>query len=158
MSGALPGISQMAEHLGSWVTRWPAPFLVAIIAITVVMGFAARDLKSEFSIKDILPRGGSVIEDMNTLEAAVGGSTEVATVLVKAEITESRTLLNLRDLTNGFEDESSRPQAAGGPITGSYERLVFDWTHDSGEPGDKYDPELERSSKRPLTGWNSTRR
>ncbi len=142
MSNALPGISQMAEHLGVWVTRWPAPFLVVIIAITVVMGFAARDLKSEFSIKDILPRGGSVIEDMNTLEAAVGGSTEVATVLVQAEITASRTLLNLHDLTTGFEDEQRRPQAAGGQITGSYEELVRDWTHDSGEPGDKYDPEL----------------
>ena len=142
ISNALPGISQVAEHLGAWVTRWPAPFLVVIIAVTVVMGFAATDLKSEFSIKDILPRGGSVIEDMNTLEASVGGSTEVATILVKAEVTESRTLLNLHDLTSGFEDELRRPQAAAGPITGSYEALVRDWTEDSGEPGDKYDPEL----------------
>ena len=142
ISNALPGISQVAERLGSWVTRWPAPFLVVIIAVTVVLGFAATGLKSEFSIKDILPRGGTVLEDMNTLEAAVGGSTEVATVLVKAEVTESRTLLNLNDLTSGFADELRRPQAAAGPIQGSYGALVHDWTDDSGEPGDKYDSEL----------------
>ena len=83
-----------------------------------------------------------MLEDMNTLEAAVGGSTEVASLLVKAEATETRTLLNLHDLTNAFEDEQRRPRGAAGPIHGSYERFVYDWTNDSGEPGDKYDPEL----------------
>ena len=84
-----------------------------------------------------------MLEDMNTLEAAVGGSTEVATILVKAELMESRTLLNLHDLTAAFDDELRRPKAAAGPIHESYETLVHDWTDDSGEPGDKYDPELE---------------
>ena len=142
ISNALPGITPAAELLGRWVTRWPAPFLVVVIAVTIALGFAATDLESEFSIRDILPRGGGVLEDMNTLDAAVGGSTEVATILVKSEVTESRTLLNLHDLTNGFEDELRRPKAAAGPIQGSYEALVRDWTDDSGEPGDKYDPDL----------------
>ena len=35
-----------------------------------------------------------------------------------------------------------RPPAAAGPIQASYELLVRDWTNDSGESGDKYDPEL----------------
>ena len=142
ISNALPGIPKAAELLGRWVTRQPAPYLVVMLAVTAGLGFAATGLKSEFSIKDILPRGGGVLEDMNALEAAVGGSTEVASLLVKAEVTESRTLLNLHDLTNAFEDEGLRPQAAAGPIQGSYEALARDWTHDSGEPGDKYDPEL----------------
>ena len=142
ISNALPGIPQMTEKLGRWVTRRPAPYLVAVVLITIGLGYAATGLKSEFSIKDILPRGGGVLADMNTLEAAVGGSTEVASLLVKAEATESRTLLNLRDLTRAFEDEQRRPRAAAGTIQGSYERLVHDWTNDSGEPGDKYDPEL----------------
>ena len=142
ISNALPGIPQMTERLGRWVTRRPAPYLVAVVLITIGLGYAATGLKSEFSIKDILPRGGGVLEDMNTLEAAVGGSTEVASLLVKAEATESRTLLNLRDLTRAFEDEQRRPRAAAGTIQGSYERFVHDWTNDSGEPGDKYDPEL----------------
>ena len=142
ISNALPGIPKVAELLGRWVTRHPMPYLVVVILIAIGLGFASRDLKSEFSIQDILPRGGGVLEDMKTLEAAVGGSTEVATILLKAELTESRTLLNLRDLTVAFEDEPGRPRAAAGPIQHSFEELVQDWTNDSGEPGDKYDAEL----------------
>ena len=142
ISNALPGIPQVAELLGKWVTRRPAPYIVAVILVTIGLGYAATGLKSEFSIKDILPRGGSVLEDMNTLEASVGGSTEIASLLIKAEVTDSRTLLNLHDLTTAFDDELRRPRAAAGPIQESYEALVHDWTDDSGEPGDKYDPDL----------------
>ena len=143
LANALPGVSRMAEQLGRWVTRRPAPYIVVVILITIGLGYAATGLKSEFSIRDILPRGGSVVEDMDTLEAAVGGSTEIATLLVKAEATETRTLLNLQDLTSGFEDENRRPRAAAGPIQTSYYAHLRDWIDDSGEPGDKYDPELE---------------
>ncbi len=143
ISNALPGIPKAAELLGRWVTHRPAPYLVAVLLVTAGLGYAATGLESEFSIKDILPRGGGVLEDMNTLEAAVGGSTEIASLLIEAEVTESRTLLNLHDLTSAFEDEQRRPRGAAGPMQGSYERLVYDWTNDSGEPGDKYDPELE---------------
>ncbi len=142
ISNALPGIPKAAELLGKWVTRRPAPHLIAVLLITIGLGYAATGLESEFSIKDLLPRGGGVLEDMNTLEAAVGGSTEIASLLIKSEATESRTLLNLHDLTNAFDDEQNRPRGAAGPIQGSYERFVYDWTNDSGEPGDKYDPEL----------------
>ncbi len=143
ISNALPGIPRMAEVLGRWVTRRPAPYIVGVVLVTIGLGYAATGLTSEFSIKDVLPRGGNVMKDMNTLEASVGGSTEVASVLVKAEVTESRTLLNLHDLTRAFEDEQRRPPAAAGPMQGSYEAVIRDWTTDSGEPGDKYDPELE---------------
>ena len=143
ISNALPGIPQVAESLGKWVTRHPMPYLVGVLLVTAALGYVSTGLDSEFSIKDVLPRGGGVLEDMNTLEAAVGGSTELGTILVKAELTKTRTLLNLHDLTNAFDDELRRPKAAAGPIHGSYEALVRDWTTDSGEPGDKYDPELE---------------
>ena len=143
IANALPGVSRVADVLGRAVTRRPGPFIVAVLAITVALGFAATDLESEFSIRDILPRGGSVHQDMDTLDAAVGGSTEIATLLVKVEATETRTILNLRDLTAAFADEATRPVAAAGPIQDSYDLLVDDWINDSGEPGDKYDPELE---------------
>ena len=142
IANALPGIKRGAELLGAGAARRPAPYFVVVVAATIGLGFAATGLKSEFSIRDILPSDGSVVEDMETLDAAVGGSTEMASVLVKAEATETRTLLNLRDLTTAFEDERRRPRAAAGPILASYELLVRDWTTDSGEPGDKYDPEL----------------
>ena len=142
ISNALPGVSRVAEALGRGVTRRPAPFLVAVAVVTIGLGFAATDLKSEFSLRDILPRGGSVVEDLNTIDAAVGGSTEVASILVNVESTDTRTLLNLRDLTTAFQDEERRPAAAAGPIQASYDLLVHDWIDDSGEPDDKYDPEL----------------
>ena len=142
VANALPGIVRLAEVLGTSVTRRPAPYLVVVIAVTIVLGFAATGLKSGFNIREILPRGGSVLEDMETLDATVGGSTEMASVLVTAEATETRTLLNLRDLRVAFEDERTRPQAAAGPIQTSYELLLNDWTEDSGKPGDRFDPEL----------------
>ena len=143
ISDALPGISRMAEVIGRRVTRQPAPYIVGVIVVTAVLGFAATDLKSEFSVRDVLPNNGAVVEDMNTLDAAVGGSTEMASLLIRAEVTDGRTLLNLHDLTSAFEDEENRPRAVAGPIQRSYEELVHDWTDDSGEPGDKYDAELD---------------
>ena len=142
VSGALPGIERAAEVFGAAVARRPAPYLIAVLAVTVAFGFAATGLHSVFSIRDVLPRGGTVLNDMETLEAAVGGSTEQARVLVKAEATETRTLLNVRDISDAFEDEQSRPQAAAGPMEATYESLARDWTHDSGAPDDKYDPGL----------------
>ena len=67
---------------------------------------------------------------------------EIASVIIKAEITETRTLVNLQDLTAAFQDEQRRPSAAAGPIQTSYDLLVQNWTNDSGEPSDKYDREL----------------
>ena len=142
VSGALPGVERAAEVFGAAVARRPAPYLIAVLAVTVAFGFAATGLHSVFSVRDVLPRGGTVLNDLETLEAAVGGSTEQARILVKAEATETRTLLNVRDLTSAFEDEQRRPRAAAGPMGATYESLARDWTHNSSEPGDKYDPEL----------------
>ena len=143
IANALPGVGRLAEMLGRSVTKRPAPYIIAVLAVTAVLGYSARGLESEFHIRDILPRNGDVFQDMATLDAAVGGSTELASVLLKAEATETRTLLNLQDLASAFAVERLRPGAASGPITVSYHLLVEDWIHDSGAPGDNYDPELE---------------
>ena len=89
---------------------------------------------------------------MNTLDESVGGTTELATVLITAEATEARTMLNLRDFSDAFASEATRPAAAAGPIIDSYEALVRDWTSDSGEPGDKFDPELAELYRTASTG------
>jgi predicted RND superfamily exporter protein len=152
ISQAIPGVERAAEWLGANVALRPAPFLIVVLAVTIGFGVAATDLDSEFSIRDILPRGGTVLEDWNTLDEAIGGPTEVTTVLIKAEATETRTLLNLRDLANAFEDDQTRPEFAAGPLQTSYELLVRDWVTDSGEPGDKYDPNLAALFNEALTG------
>lgn len=142
IANALPGVERVAELLGRAVTRRPTPYLVVVLAVTIGLGLASARLNSEFNIRDFLPRGGSLLQDMDTLDAAVGGSTEMASVLVNAEATDTRTLLNLQYLADSFEDELRRPDAAAGPLQSSYELLVRDWINDSGEPGDKHDPEL----------------
>ncbi|MCY4392975.1 MAG: MMPL family transporter [Chloroflexi bacterium] len=141
VANALPGIGRLAEVLGASVTRRPAPYILGVLAVTVGLGFAATRLEAGFNIRDILPRGGSVLQDLETLDR-FGGSTEMVSVLVEAESTDTRTYLNMHDLRTAFENEQLRPRAAAGPIHTSYELLVHDWTNDSGEPGDKYDPEL----------------
>ena len=142
IANALPGVERLAELLGRGVTRRPTPYLVVVLAVTAGLGFASMGLKSDFNIRDFLPRGGSLLQDMDTLDAAVGGSKEMASVLVKAEAADTRTLLDLQYLADSFEDELRRPSAAAGPLQSSYELLVRDWINDSGEPGDKHDPEL----------------
>ena len=152
VANALPGIGRLAALLGTSVARRPLPYFVLVTAVTVVLGSAATGLQTGFNIRDILPRGGTVLEDLDTLDSAVGGSTELASVLVRAEATEARTLLNLRDLRTAFEDPERRPQAAAGPIQTSYELLVHDWTEESGEPGDRYDPELAALFREAIAG------
>ena len=143
VSSALPGIERAAQLFGAGVTRRPVPYFVVVLGVTVWLGFSATGLKSEFNIRDILPEDGTVLNDMDTLDAAVGGSTEVASVLVKAEATATRTVLDVDDLMTVFEDERRRPRAAAGPMEPSYVSFLHDWTDDRGEPGDKYDPELD---------------
>ncbi|MCY4582969.1 MAG: MMPL family transporter [Chloroflexi bacterium] len=152
ISSALPGINRLAEMVGRQVTRRPAPYIIGVLALTIMLGFAARGLHSEFSIRDLLPRGGSVLEDLSTLDTAVGGSTENASVLLRAEATETRTLLNLHEFRDVFLDERRRPTAAAGPLQTSYELLIEDWIDDSGQPGDKYDPALEALFQRATAG------
>ena len=152
ISNALPGINRVAELLGTQITRRPAPYIIAVLAVTIGLGFAARGLESEFSIRDLLPRGGSVLEDLGTLDRAVGGSTENTSVLLRAEATDTRTLLNLHEFRDSFLDEEARPAAAAGPLQTSYELLIEDWVHDSGAPGDKYDPQLEALFREATSG------
>ena len=142
ISTALPGVQGAAEALGREITRAPVPYFLIVAVATIALGFAATGLKAEFSIRDLLPSDGSVMADIDTLDAAIGGSTEIVSVLVKAEASETRTLLNLQDFTTAFADESLRPSAAAGPVRTSYELLLRDWIDNSGEPGDKYDPEM----------------
>lgn len=144
IAAALPGVERLASWLGRSVTRRPAPYLIVVAAVTIGLGYAATGLDSEYSIRDLLPRGGTVLTDLNTLDTAVGGSTEIASVIVQAEATQTRTLLNVREFGEAFDDPSRRPSAAAGPVLASYELLIRDWTTDSGEPGDKYDAEIAR--------------
>jgi predicted RND superfamily exporter protein len=142
VSQGMPGISRVAELVGRSGTRMPTIYLVAILGLSIVFGVASTQIEARFSILDLLPSGKSVASDWTTLDTAFGGSTEVASMILWAEATETQTLVSLRGLTTAFENEQTRPRAAAGPIHASFDLLVHDWTSDTGEPGDNYDPEL----------------
>ena len=152
IANAIPGVDRLAERLGTSITRRPAPYLVLVVAVTVGLGFAASGITTDFTIRDVLPRDGNLIKDLNSLDATFGGSTEVVSVLVKAEVTETHTLQNLFSMTEAFEDDLSRPRAADGAMEASLPLLVLDWTTDDGTPGDRYDPGLERLFAEATTG------
>jgi predicted RND superfamily exporter protein len=136
---ALPGIDRAAEILGTSIARNATPYILVVALISVGLGYAVTDLETDFGIRDILPADGKTIDDLDAIDAAVGGTSELVNVLVKAEITDTRTFLNVFEITNAFAEEQTRPPAATGPIDASLaleiRRLV-----DRDSP--LYDPEL----------------
>ena len=136
---ALPGIDRAAQFLGRSVARNATPYILALALVSVGLGYAVTDLETDFGIRDILPAGGQSITDLDAIDAAVGGTSELVNVLVKAEITDTRTFLNVFEMTNAFDDEGTRPPAASGPIDASL-ALEVRGLVDPGSP--RYDPEL----------------
>ena len=143
VSNALPGVGGAVEALGRELARRPAPYLGLVAVVTVLLGLAATRIDSTFDTRDFLPSGGSAMTDLETLDAAFGGSTEAVNVLIEAEVTEARTILNLLDFTDAFQDDLRRPVGVEEDIQVSLGLLVLDWITDSEAEGDKYDPELE---------------
>ena len=142
ISNALPGVGRAVEGLGRELARRPAPYLALVAVVTVLLGLAATRIDSTFDTRDFLPSGGDAMTDLETLDASFGGSTEAVNVLIEAEVTQARTILNLLDFTDAFQDDLRRPVGVTGDVQGSVGLLVLDWITDSGAPGDKYDPEL----------------
>lgn len=139
---SIPGAGSVVERAGVFVATKPMPVLAVAGVITVVLAGAATEISTEFNSNDFLPGSGESIEDIEALEDALGGQTEIVTVLVEAELTDDRTLRNLLTITEAFGDELTRPTGATTDITLSLGTLFDDWLVDSGEPGDNYDPQL----------------
>jgi len=142
IANALPGVGGAVEELGRELARRPAPYLGLVAVVTVLLGLAATRIDSTFDTRDFLPSGGDAMTDLETLDAAFGGSTEAVNVLIEAEVTQARTILNLLDFTDAFQDDLRRPVGVVGDVQGSVGLLVLDWITDSGVPGDRYDAEL----------------
>ncbi len=143
ISGAIPGVGAAVEALGGQLARRPAPFLLAIGIITVVLGVASTNIDTVFDSRDFLPRGGDAIRDINTLDAAFGGSTDVVQVLIESEVTSDRTVRNVLDFTDAFNDDLRRPEGVVGGIQSSLGLLLLDWMTEDGTQGDAYDAQLQ---------------
>ena len=142
MGDAIPGAGPLVARIGRFVATKPMAVLAAAGVVTIALGAAAIQISTEFNSNDFLPSGGDSLEDIEALDAALGGQTEIVTALVEAELTDDRTLRNLLTVTDAFSDELSRPTGAATEITLSLGTLFSDWTTDNGQPDDNYDPEL----------------
>lgn len=139
VSEALPGMGRAAERLGISVARNATPYFLGVIAVSIGFGVAATGLTSEFSPRDILPGGSPTAQAIESVEAAVGDASEHVNVVVKAEITDTRTFLNVFEITEVFDEPDSRPEGATSPMEASLGLLVRDAiTPGSGE----YDSEV----------------
>ncbi len=142
MSDAIPGAGPVIERVGAVVARSPMIVLAGVLVVTVGLGAAATRINTEFNSNAFLPSGGASLTDIEALEEALGGQTEVVTALIEAELTDDRTLRNLLTLTDAFADDLSRPTGAASDITLSLGTLIEDWETATGEPDDNFDPEL----------------
>ncbi len=84
------------------------------------------------------PFGGSIMRNASGLYRSFLGPAR-ATL---AEVIETRTFLNLEDLTTAFEDESPCPPQDAGPIQAPCHPALSDRDEDTVESGDSYAPEL----------------
>ena len=142
MTDAIPGAEKVVEAIGRVVASKPMLVLAITGVATLGLGGAATQISTEFNSNDFLPSNGQAIEDIEAINEALGGETQIATTLIEAELTDDRTLRNLLTLSESFGDELSRPTGAAGDITLSLGALFSDWRNDSGQPGDNFDPEL----------------
>lgn len=142
ISGAIPGVGPAVEALGGRLARRPAPFLVAIAVVSVVLGVASTRIETVFDTTDFLPSDGDAIANIETLNAAFGGSTDNVKVLITAEITDDRTVRNILDFTDAFDDDLRRPEGVVSGVESSLGLMLVDWITDDGTPGDEFDWEL----------------
>ena len=143
VSGAIPGVGPAVEALGGQLALRPAPFLLVIAVITILLGIAARDIETVFDTRDFLPLGGEAIRNIKTLDAVFGGAADNVNVLIRAELTDDRTIRNLIDFTEAFSDDLRRPEGVVGGIQSSLGILFIDWITGDGSDGDKFDQDLQ---------------
>ena len=143
VSGAIPGVGPAVEALGGQLARRPMPFLVFVGIVTLLLGLASTRIETVFDTNEFLPKGGEAVRNIETLQAAFGGSTSAVKVLIEAEITDDRTVRNILDFNVAFSDDLRRPEGVVGGIESSLGLLIADWITDDGTPGDKFDPQLQ---------------
>ena len=144
VSDAIPNISPLADTLGGLLAQRPGPFLVGIGVITVLLGIASLDIETVFDTNEFLPSGGEAVRNIESIEAAFGGSVENVNVLIQTEVTDDRAIRNMLDFADAFFDDLRRPEGVVGGIQSSLGLLFEDWITDDGTEGDNYDPELHK--------------
>ena len=100
-----------------------------------------RPIETVFDTNEFLPSGDEAVRNIESIEAAFGGSVENVNVLIQTEVTDDRAIRNMLDFADAFFDDLRRPEGVVGGIQSSLRLLFEDWITDDGTEGDDYDPE-----------------
>ncbi len=142
LADSIPGLNPAFALTTRLAVNKPAAVLGAVMLITIVAIWGASNISTTFSTTEFAPSGAETTADITYLNENLGGQTETATILIEADLNDDRTIRNLIDLENDLADPARRPEGLTGSVTLSLGTLVADLTEDTGQPGDRYSPEL----------------
>ena len=140
VADTIPGAAAVLPRVAAAVVRRPVPTLAAVVAVTVLAVVAAANLGTAFAVKDFLPQDSDTSQSFDFLEDNFDGSATLMTVLIETDLGNGRAVRDLTDLHATLVDPARRPDGIVGPPLASAGTLLADWTTDSGQAGDNYDP------------------
>ncbi len=153
VADAIPGAAAVLHRISSGVVRRPLPVIAAAVALTVLAVVAAANLSTSFAVKDFLPEDSDTFQSFEFLEENFEGSATLMTVLIEADLEDSRAVRNLADLHATLVDPLRRPDGIVGPPLASAGTLLADWT---GQSGQNHDPALAAAFHRLNTSITAT--
>ena len=140
VADTIPGAAAVLPRVAAAVVRRPVPTLAAVVAVTVLAVVAAANLGTAFAVKDFLPQDSDTSQSFDFLEDNFDGSATLMTVLIEADLGNGRAVRDLTALHSILVDPARRPDGIVGPPLASAGTLLADWTTDSGQAADNYDP------------------
>ena len=152
VSDTVPGTGAILSRTASVMARRPLPVLGGAIVVTILAVVAATNLNTTTTPTDFLPRGSEALENVTYVEDNFGASASTVTILIETDLGTAASTGHLLDYSEALRVET-RPEGIVGPPIVSAMTLLSDWATQSGQPGDKYHPDVAaafaRLSSRP---------
>ena len=142
VADTIPGAAAILRRISAAVVHRPLPILAGVIVVTILATIAATNLDSTFTRKAFLPQDSETVQTLDFLEENFDGRATTMTLLIEADLDTVGTVRHLFDLSSTLIDPERRPDGIAGPPIASAGTLLADWTTDSGQPGDNYDPAI----------------
>lgn len=156
VADTIPGAAAVLPRVAAAVVRRPISVLSAVIVLTVLAVVAAGNLSTTFAVKDFLPKDSDTFKSFDFLEENFDGSATLMTVLVEADLDNSRAVQDLTGLHSTLVDSQRRPNGIVGPPLASAGTLLADWTGRSGQAGDSYDADVAAAFENLAAGSGAT--
>ena len=142
VADTVPGTRAILSRAASVMARRPLPVFGGAVVVTILAVIAATNLNTTTTPTDFLPRGSDALENITFIEDNFGASASTVTILVEADLDTAASTSHLLEYSEALSAES-RPVGIVGPPIISGMTLFSDWATQSGQPGDKYHPDLE---------------